>query len=399
MVEVDEVDSEDSSCNPEETDNDSCNASDYSDYDSKELEVLAKERKRTINDKFFEYKELHRFMTFKDIAKARRFISLHALANGYNLAIKKNSKRFRVVCQNVCNFFCLISGEKNCSGVSVKTLMGKHKCDDPCGNYKVSATTLAYYFKEKLQAKPKYKIKDIRVDLKIAFNINASFRKCKRAKRMIWEKMEGSFCDDYKKLVGYTNSLLESKVGSDVSLKVLLIEEKRQLLRMYICFDALKFKAGLRPFIGLDGTFLKGKAKGQLLCVLGQDSINYIYPIAWAIVHKECKATWLWFVKLLQQSLSLNNGEGITLILDMQKELAGIPCPHAIKELLYKESDPREEIHWWYTKEAYLLTYHSKLQPVSGPKLWKIDPAEAIELPPWVTLAGRPPTTRKRDKD
>ncbi|KAM3323604.1 hypothetical protein P3S67_004755 [Capsicum chacoense] len=93
VVEVDEADSEDSGYNSDETDNDGCNASDYSDYDFEELEVLAKERKRTINDKLSEYKELHRFLTFKDIAEARRFISLHALENGYNLTIKKKTQK------------------------------------------------------------------------------------------------------------------------------------------------------------------------------------------------------------------------------------------------------------------------------------------------------------------
>lgn len=31
---------------------------------------------------------------------------------------------------------------------------------------------------------------------------------------------------------------------------------------------------------GLDGTFLKGKAKGQVLCVVGQNSDNSFYPLA-----------------------------------------------------------------------------------------------------------------------
>ncbi|CAN4093682.1 unnamed protein product [Withania somnifera] len=57
-------------------------------------------------------------------------------------------------------------------------------------------------------------------------------------------------------------------------------------------------------------------------------------------------------------------------------ELTGIPCPHAIKALQYKELDPKKEIHWWYSKEAYLPTYHSKLQLVPGPKFGKIDPAK-----------------------
>ncbi|CAN4115585.1 unnamed protein product [Withania somnifera] len=49
-------------------------------------------------------------------------------------------------------------------------------------------------------------------------------------------------------------------------------------------------------------------------------------------------------------------------------ELTRIPCPHAIKALQYKELDPMKEIHWWYSKEAYLLAYHLKLQLVPGPK-------------------------------
>ncbi|XP_060210408.1 uncharacterized protein LOC132637315 [Lycium barbarum] len=165
----------------------------------------------------------------------------------------------------------------------------------------------------------------MRVDLKTAFNINASFGKAKRAKRMILEDLEGSFIDDYKKLVGCANALKESnRPGSDIILKVskaALAEGKRRFLRMYICFDALKkgFRAGLRPFIGLDGTFLKGKAKGQILTVVAQDSMNHFYYIAWAVVDKETKATWLWLLALLGKSLNLNNGEGITLISDMQK--------------------------------------------------------------------------------
>ncbi|XP_019261603.1 PREDICTED: uncharacterized protein LOC109239484 [Nicotiana attenuata] len=53
-------------------------------------------------------------------------------------------------------------------------------------------------------------------------------------------------------------------------------------------------KSGLMPFIGLDGTFLKGKVKGQLLVAVGQDSANHFYPLAWAIVDKETKVTWKW---------------------------------------------------------------------------------------------------------
>ena len=74
----------------------------------------------------------------------------------------------------------------------------------------------------------KYKIKKMRVDTKITFNINAHFEKCKRAKRLVLEEMEGRFCDDYKNLVGYANALKETNL-----LKVsrnAVEDEKRKFL-------------------------------------------------------------------------------------------------------------------------------------------------------------------------
>lgn len=55
---------------------------------------------------------------------------------------------------------------------------------------------------------------------------------------------------------------------------------------MFICFDALKrgWKAGCKPFIGLDGCFLKGIVKGQVFVAVGKDAQDQIYLIAWAVL-------------------------------------------------------------------------------------------------------------------
>ncbi|OIT28596.1 hypothetical protein A4A49_58837, partial [Nicotiana attenuata] len=78
----------------------------------------------------------------------------------------------------------------------------------------------------------------MKVDLEDRFSLNVSDSKLKRVKRMVLEKLEGSYLDEYNKLEA-------------------MEEGKRRFLRMYVSFQALKsgFKAGLRPFIGLDGTF------------------------------------------------------------------------------------------------------------------------------------------------
>ncbi|XP_070028024.1 uncharacterized protein [Nicotiana sylvestris] len=166
----------------------------------------------------------------------------------------------------------------------------------------------------------------MRVDLEDQFNLNVSYSKMKRVKRLGLEKLEGSFIDDYNRLEAYAQELRDRNPGSDVVINIskdALAEGKRRFLRIYICFQALEtgWKAGLRPLIGIDGTFLKGKCKGILLVSMAQDSVKHFYPLAWAVVDKETGRTWKWFMELLRNSLEFEDGEGVTFMSDMQKGL------------------------------------------------------------------------------
>lgn len=71
----------------------------------------------------------------------------------------------------------------------------------------------------------------------------------------------------------------------------------------------------------MDGTFLKGRFKGQLLVAIGQDCMNQFYPLTWVVVDKETSRTWGWFLECLKLYLELNDGQGATFISDMQKGL------------------------------------------------------------------------------
>jgi hypothetical protein len=74
---------------------------------------------------------------------------------------------------------------------------------------------------------------------------------------------------------------------------------------MYICFYVCKkgFKYDCRPIICLDTCHLKGKCKGQLLCVIGQDGNDDMFPITFAIVEAEIRKSWLWFIQILVEDL------------------------------------------------------------------------------------------------
>ncbi|XP_070024680.1 uncharacterized protein [Nicotiana sylvestris] len=282
---------------------------------------------KEVTEKLEKYKELEKRMSFKSLADAKRVVGFYAVASSKGLKVKKSdTTRVRYKCDIGCPFVFHISLDQKDQGFKIKTLNLKHNYDPAYKNKRATANTLAHYFKNKVQNNPKYKVKDMRVDLEEQFKLNVSYSTMKRVKRLVLEKLEGSYIDDYNRLEAYAQELRDSNPGSDVVINIskeALEQGKRKFLRMYICFHALKngWKGGLRPLIGLDDTFLKGKCKGILLVAMAQDSVKHFYPLAWAVVDKETGRTWKWFLELVRSYLDLQEGEGVTFMSDMQKGL------------------------------------------------------------------------------
>ncbi|KAL8507332.1 hypothetical protein ACS0TY_018032 [Phlomoides rotata] len=88
----------------------------------------------------------------------------------------------------------------------------------------------------------------------------------------------------------YANALRSRNPGST---KKICVDKgpdgTNRFSRLYVCFQAMKvrFLTGCRPFIGVDGTFLKGTNAGVLLTAVSVDPNNQIFPIAYAVVNTE----------------------------------------------------------------------------------------------------------------
>ncbi|KAH0666225.1 hypothetical protein KY285_027431 [Solanum tuberosum] len=71
----------------------------------------------------------------------------------------------------------------------------------------------------------------------------------------------------------------------------------------------------------------KFKEKCKWLCygaidrdsAVGRNENNQMFPIAWAIVDKETKHRWSFFINYLKEDLQLGTGQGLTVMSDMQK--------------------------------------------------------------------------------
>ncbi|GAA0142515.1 hypothetical protein LIER_03398 [Lithospermum erythrorhizon] len=104
--------------------------------------------------------------------------------------------------------------------------------------------------------------------------------------------MFGNENQQFARLWSYAKEILDIMPGSTIITK--LHEQKFELI--YVCHAPLKkgFLAGCRRFICVDGCFLKGAFKGQILAVVGLDGDKNIYPIAWAVVEVENTHSWTW---------------------------------------------------------------------------------------------------------
>jgi hypothetical protein len=92
--------------------------------------------------------------------------------------------------------------------------------------------------------------------------------------------------------------------------------------RMYICLEVCKrdFKNGCRSILRLDACHLKGEYGGQLLCAIGLDGNDDMFPIAYAVAEAKTRESWQWFIQLLLANLcGAKGGLGWTIMTNKQK--------------------------------------------------------------------------------
>nr|GMD29141.1 uncharacterized protein LOC108954362 [Ipomoea batatas] len=181
---------------------------------------------------------------------------------------------------------------------------------------------------------PWMKARNIRALVRKQMGLTIDLPKARRAKLIVMKEIQQSYIDEFKRLREYGDELLSTNIGSTVKLEVdrSTPDELAIFHRMYICFGAIKenFMHGCRPIIGLDGCFLKGLVKGQLLVAVRRDGNNQMFPIAWSIIQgRENTDNWKWFLNLLKADLGIIDGMGWTIMSDMQK---GLLC--SISDLL-----------------------------------------------------------------
>ncbi|XP_060188323.1 uncharacterized protein LOC132617345 [Lycium barbarum] len=243
--------------------------------------------------------------------------------------------RVRVTCRDGCPWLIYAKLDNSIKNFQIKTYYPKHRCVQTTRNYMCNSKYLATHYKDRITEQPNIRICKLQEAIRKELGVHVGRSTVRRVKSKVLLEIMGDQEKKFGRILDYRDEVLRTNPGSTCVVKVSTTEFAEDgrpcFLGFYICFDALKrsFLSGFRRCIGLDGCFLKGCSKGQLLVVVAKDGNNQILPIAWAVVECENKTTWAWFFKILIEDLNLGDGTGYTVISDMQKGLFA-----TIKELL-----------------------------------------------------------------
>ncbi|XP_023743563.2 uncharacterized protein LOC111891725 [Lactuca sativa] len=235
-------------------------------------------------------------MRFESPKQLKHMLCNYVAANGYQLCFVKNDTRRLLVkcCDGKCTFRLWGSWMSEDKSFQIKSLISEHNC---AKNFKfgsiVTYKWIGTHFKHQFYNNQKMSVQMLREEVKTNFGINVSMSRCRRAKKYALSLVEGTIAENYARLWSYGEEIRRSNPGSTVK----------------ICVDSMP--------------------DGELLCVVGRDANNGIFPIAWAVVSVENKENWKWLLKSLSEDLQCwNDGNGLVLISDQHKGLI-----EAVKEV------------------------------------------------------------------
>ncbi|MBA0573345.1 hypothetical protein Golob_000623 [Gossypium lobatum] len=101
---------------------------------------------------------------------------------------------------------------------------------------------------------------------------------------MVKNKLARNFVEEFAMLWDYADELRLKNLRSTIKMAVnrVIPESPPHFKKFYVCFEVLKrcYKEGSRPILGLDGYFLKGPSKGEMLSTCERDGNNQMYPVA-----------------------------------------------------------------------------------------------------------------------
>ncbi|KAL2942089.1 Proteoglycan 4 [Bienertia sinuspersici] len=270
----------------------------------------------------FSWKVGQRFPNRQDFKQA---VARYGIMQGKDLSVTVSNKSRRqelgVRCVKGCPFYLYSSWHSKKASFIVKKVVDEHKCHRNIKrNRQLKSTWVAKELLDVFKARPHWPAKDIIETVRRAYKMVIRRDFAYKIKYHAHRLLHGSMQEHYHKVGRYMQAL---KQGSPASTVDLVVEPSQGsappvFQRFFTCFEGLQkgWRDGCRRVICVDAAFLKTFLGGQIMCAIGRDGNNQMFPIAWATIEGENSSSWIWFFTHIQTCLQLGDGTGVAIISD-----------------------------------------------------------------------------------
>jgi hypothetical protein len=250
-------------------------------------------------------------LVFKDIEALKRWLQQYSVIRKrpYKVLHSYAQRRYTVVCDKAnCPWRVCARIQKVTGKWKITKVVGPHNCSEQeltTKHRQLTSTLIAKRIMPVLQLEPNMKVRAIMKLVEGFFGgFEIKYGKAWRAKQRAWKMIYGNWEDGYEQLPALFNAIKAVNPGMHYEYLPKPNEWKdgREIFfRAFWCFpQCVEAFSHCRPVFSIDGTFLLGKYQGVLLIAISCDANNRLVPLAFALVEKENKDSWGWFLRLVR---------------------------------------------------------------------------------------------------
>jgi len=263
-------------------------------------------------------------LQFADKRQFRAAFENYRIVNGLNIKIiTSDTHRFQAECMGGgCGWRIWASKCSNEKTFQIKGISKCHSCipfSFEKGKRIITSAWVANNYTELLMIQPRITSREFKKIVDRDQNSNVSHKVFQLGKKKVLEQIMGDYKGQFAWLANYVNEIRSKNPGSTALVSTKINDlHKPEFSGTYICLGQLKqgLLEGCRPVLSIDGCFIKGSWKGQILVVVRRDGHNEMYLVAWGVTERENSVSWSWFMSLVEKDLQMGNGYGWTIISD-----------------------------------------------------------------------------------
>ncbi|KAL8552189.1 hypothetical protein ACS0TY_001036 [Phlomoides rotata] len=213
----------------------------------------------------------------------RKELIKYSTRNGFSFKYIRNDRRYiHAVCtqevyvEGGCGWFIKARRQNVTDHFEISKANLIHRClgrleGDQCT--RIGSNITAELVEQNVKNKPTISGREIIDTIKESYSLDIPYWKAWRAVEGARDRIFGSYDESYDQLRWYCTAIQRTNPGSVVILEP--NEETHHFERVFIafkaCVDGFRF---CRPMLFIDGTFMKGRAKGTLLSATAKDGNN-----------------------------------------------------------------------------------------------------------------------------